>query len=164
LETHAPGVASKPCWQNTTIFGAAKSIMQMVYHININWQCTQQLHICMMEPKDSETSTQGCSKSSFHLHQWMSIKLELCKSRVISTGSWSSSYLTLLKHKFPSTSACLLGFIVCSYLKGMVLVETAISRDPPHNQHPNADTIAYTSKILLKGPRCSCLLWDYAGA
>ena len=31
-------------------------------------------------------------------------------------------------------------------------VETAISRDPPHNQHPNADTIAYTSKILLKDP------------
>jgi hypothetical protein len=27
-------------------------------------------------------------------------------------------------------------------------VETAISRDPPHIQHPNADTIAYTSKIL----------------
>jgi hypothetical protein len=26
------------------------------------------------------------------------------------------------------------------------------------------DTIAYTSKILSKGPRCSCLLWDYAGA
>jgi hypothetical protein len=25
-------------------------------------------------------------------------------------------------------------------------------------QLPNADTIAYTSKILLKGPRCSCLL------
>jgi hypothetical protein len=37
-------------------------------------------------------------------------------------------------------------------------VETAIARDPPHNQHPNADTIAYTSKILLKGRRCSCLL------
>jgi hypothetical protein len=32
-------------------------------------------------------------------------------------------------------------------------VETAMSRDPPHNQHPNTDTIAYTSKILLKGPR-----------
>ena len=30
-------------------------------------------------------------------------------------------------------------------------VETAISRDPPHNQLPNADTIAYTSKILSKG-------------
>jgi len=43
-------------------------------------------------------------------------------------------------------------------------LETAISRDPSHNQLPNADTIAYTSKILLKGPRCSCLLWDYAGA
>jgi hypothetical protein len=25
-------------------------------------------------------------------------------------------------------------------------------------QPPNADTIAYTSKILLKGPRYSCLL------
>ena len=43
-------------------------------------------------------------------------------------------------------------------------LETATSRDPPHNQHPNADTIAYTSEILSKGPRCSCLLWDYAGA
>jgi hypothetical protein len=37
-------------------------------------------------------------------------------------------------------------------------LETAISRDPPHNQLPNADTIAYASKILLKGPRYSCLL------
>jgi hypothetical protein len=44
--------------------------------------------------------------------------------------------------------------------KRMDHVETAISRDPPHNQHPNADTTAYTSKILSKGPRCSCLLWD----
>jgi hypothetical protein len=31
-------------------------------------------------------------------------------------------------------------------------LETAISRDPPHNQLPNADTIAYTSKILSKDP------------
>ena len=37
-------------------------------------------------------------------------------------------------------------------------LETAISRNPPHNQLPNADTIAYTSKILLTGPRYSCLL------
>ena len=43
-------------------------------------------------------------------------------------------------------------------------LETAISGDPSHNQLPNADTIAYTSKILLKGPRYGCLLWDYAGA
>ena len=28
----------------------------------------------------------------------------------------------------------------------------AISGDPSHNQPPKADTIAYTSKILLKGP------------
>jgi hypothetical protein len=31
-------------------------------------------------------------------------------------------------------------------------VETAISRDPPHNQLPNADTIAYTSKFYQKDP------------
>jgi hypothetical protein len=37
-------------------------------------------------------------------------------------------------------------------------VETAISGDPSHNQLPNADTIAHTSKILLKGPRYSSLL------
>jgi hypothetical protein len=37
-------------------------------------------------------------------------------------------------------------------------LETAISEDPSHNQLPNADTIAHTSKILLKGPRYSCLL------
>ena len=28
----------------------------------------------------------------------------------------------------------------------------ALSRDPSHDQLPNADTIAYTSKILLKDP------------
>jgi hypothetical protein len=47
--------------------------------------------------------------------------------------------------------------------KRMDHLETAISRDPPHNQLPNADTIAYTSKILLKRPRYSCLLREYAG-
>ena len=31
-------------------------------------------------------------------------------------------------------------------------LETAISGDPSHNQPPNADTIAYTSRILLKDP------------
>jgi hypothetical protein len=31
-------------------------------------------------------------------------------------------------------------------------LEIAISRDPSHNKPPNIDTIAYTSKILLKGP------------
>jgi hypothetical protein len=31
-------------------------------------------------------------------------------------------------------------------------LETAIPGDPSHNQPPNTDTIAYTSKILLKGP------------
>jgi hypothetical protein len=31
-------------------------------------------------------------------------------------------------------------------------LETAIPRDPSHYQPPNTDTIAYTSKILLKGP------------
>jgi hypothetical protein len=37
-------------------------------------------------------------------------------------------------------------------------LETAISGDPSYNQLPSTDTIAYTSKILLKGPRYSCLL------
>ena len=31
-------------------------------------------------------------------------------------------------------------------------LETDISRDPSHNQPPNTDTIAYTSKVFLKGP------------
>jgi hypothetical protein len=30
--------------------------------------------------------------------------------------------------------------------------ETATPRVPSHNQPPNADTIAYASKIMLKGP------------
>jgi hypothetical protein len=45
-----------------------------------------------------------------------------------------------------------------SYDERMNHLETAISRDPSHNQLPNADTIAYTSKILLKGPRYSCVV------
>jgi hypothetical protein len=53
---------------------------------------------------------------------------------------------------------------VWSWDKRMDNLETAISGDPSHNQPPNADTTAYTSKILLKGPRYSCLLWEYAGA
>jgi hypothetical protein len=40
---------------------------------------------------------------------------------------------------------------------------TAIPGDPSYNQLPNAGTIAYTSKILLKGPRYSCLLEDLPG-
>jgi hypothetical protein len=38
-------------------------------------------------------------------------------------------------------------------------LETAIPGDPSHNQPPNADTIAYTSKILLKGPWIKILLF-----
>jgi hypothetical protein len=36
----------------------------------------------------------------------------------------------------------------------------AICRDPSHNQLPNADTIAYTSKILLKGTPLIPLLYQ----
>ena len=42
--------------------------------------------------------------------------------------------------------------------------ETTPPWDPSHNQPPNPDTIAYASKILLKGPWYSCLLWGYASA
>jgi hypothetical protein len=41
---------------------------------------------------------------------------------------------------------------------------TAAPRNSSHNQPLNADTIAYTSKILLKGPWYSCLLWGNASA
>jgi hypothetical protein len=34
----------------------------------------------------------------------------------------------------------------------MYHLETAAPGDLSHNQPPNADTIAYASKILLKGP------------
>jgi hypothetical protein len=36
--------------------------------------------------------------------------------------------------------------------KRMDHVETATPGDPSHSQPPNADTITYASKILLKGP------------
>jgi hypothetical protein len=39
-------------------------------------------------------------------------------------------------------------------------LETAILRDPSHNQPPKADTIAYTCKILLKGPRGYASAWQ----
>jgi hypothetical protein len=37
-------------------------------------------------------------------------------------------------------------------LKGWTIQRVAPPWDPSHNQPPNADTIAYASKILLKGP------------
>ena len=43
-------------------------------------------------------------------------------------------------------------------------LETAIPGDSSHNHPPNAETIAYASKILLKGPWYSHLLWGYASA
>jgi hypothetical protein len=46
----------------------------------------------------------------------------------------------------------------------MDYLETTPPRDPSHNQPRNPDTIAYASKILLKGPWYSCLVWGYASA
>jgi hypothetical protein len=43
-------------------------------------------------------------------------------------------------------------------LNSTLINDPLVKEDPSHNQLPNADTIAYTSKILLKGPRYSCLL------
>jgi hypothetical protein len=42
--------------------------------------------------------------------------------------------------------------------------ETTPPRDLSHNQPPNPDTIAYASKILLKGPWYSYLVCGYASA
>ena len=51
-------------------------------------------------------------------------------------------------------SVSILGFhLLFSPVKNVI-------RDPSHNQPPNDDTIAYTSKRLLQGPWYSCLLWD----
>ena len=36
--------------------------------------------------------------------------------------------------------------------------ETTPPGDPSYNQPPNPDTIAYASKILMKGPWYSCLI------
>jgi hypothetical protein len=36
------------------------------------------------------------------------------------------------------------------------------TRSPCHNQPPNVDTIPYASKLLLKGPWYSCLLWGFS--
>ena len=52
----------------------------------------------------------------------------------------------------------------CSWDQRMGHPETAPPSDPSHNQQPNADTIAYASKILLKEPWYSCLLLGYARA
>ena len=40
--------------------------------------------------------------------------------------------------------------------------ETTQPGDPSRNQPPKPDNIAYASKILLKGPWYSCLVWGYA--
>ena len=42
--------------------------------------------------------------------------------------------------------------LIVKVLLRMNHLETATPGDPSHNQPPNADTIAYASKILLKGP------------
>ena len=42
--------------------------------------------------------------------------------------------------------------------------ESSPPRDPFHNQPLNTDTISHASKILLKGPGYSCLMWGYASA
>jgi hypothetical protein len=49
--------------------------------------------------------------------------------------------------------ACSMNLEVTTSIKRMEHLETAIPRNPSHNQPPNADTIAYTSKILLKASR-----------
>ena len=45
--------------------------------------------------------------------------------------------------------------------KRMDYPETTPPGDPSHNQPPNSDTIAHTSKILLKGPWYNCLPGKY---
>ena len=47
-------------------------------------------------------------------------------------------------------------------MKGWTIQRVPPPGNPSHNQPPNPDTIAYASKILLKGLWYSCLIWGYA--
>ena len=60
--------------------------------------------------------------------------------------------LPLLRNENKKTHGRTYRDTVWSCVKRMDHLVIAISRDPFHNQLPNPDTIAYTSKILLKGP------------
>jgi hypothetical protein len=74
-----------------------------------------------------------------------------CKARYVFKCSWKMERMILKEILFFQRSLFL------------TLRSHVEPGDPSHNQPPNADTIAYTSKILLKWPWYSCLLWGYDG-
>ena len=64
-----------------------------------------------------------------------------------------------MKSEAPEFGADMLGIymssLLCPSFSNLIVyygLETALPGDPSHNQPPNADTIAYASKIMLKGP------------
>jgi hypothetical protein len=82
-----------------------------------------------------------------------------CESTASNTKN-KSKEITDKSHKEESNNELKIAFLLCLSEFEITLWHLNLT----HNQLPNADTIAYTSKILLKGPRYGCLLWDYAAA
>ena len=61
-----------------------------------------------------------------------------------------SSFLLRIGNRIPMKGVTETNF--GAKTKGWTIQRLPTPRDPSHNQPPNPDTIAYASKILLKGP------------
>jgi hypothetical protein len=64
--------------------------------------------------------------------------------------NFNSSLVVLLKNKIPMERVTETKF--GAETKGWTTQRLPLLRNPSHNQPPNADTIAYARRILLKGP------------
>jgi hypothetical protein len=90
---------------------------------------------------------------------WIGTEVVFCSWVVLRSHGESSRGPTMgvSAYSTPKVTRCWRSYKVWSWDKRTDHLETAISGDPSHNQLPNADTTAYTSKILLKGSWYSCL-------
>ena len=70
--------------------------------------------------------------------------------RLALVKSVDASFLLRIGNKIPMEGVIETKF--GAKRKGWTIQRLPHPRDPSHNQPPNADTIAYASKILLKGP------------
>ena len=93
--------------------------------------------------------------NKMHWAPWVKKRCPTWNSRRTKTKVWTLCPFLELGTKHPLRSY---RDKVWIWDKRMYHLEKAIPRDPSHNQPPNTNTTVYTSKILLKGPRYSCLL------
>ena len=73
--------------------------------------------------------------------------------------SVDTSFLLRMGNKIPMEGVTETKFVAKT--KGWTIQRLPHQGDPSHNQPPNSDTIAHTSKILLKGPWYNCLPGKY---